>query len=216
MGLCVAITRNTSIKYYVSKSAMERMDSLIEELAEAIEAPRDIVKRARDIAMRCIERGITRGRSYRCVALASLYAASRIVGRPFPLKQISIIAGIPVGDLRSCYNSILEVLGEELRRIRPPDPRNYIDYIVKRLKLDDRVVEEALKIIEAIRREIPIEGKDPTGYAAASIYIASDLLGRRVSKNKLSAETGLTEVTIRTRIREVAERLRIKIDRDRD
>lgn len=212
----MAVTRNTTIKYYVSKIAMERMDSLIEELAGAIEAPRDIVERARDIAMRCIERGITRGRSYRCVALASLYAASRILGKPFPLKQISIIAGIPIGDLRSCYNSILEALGEELKQIRPPDPRSYIDYIAKRLRLGDRVVEEALKIIEAIRREVPIEGKDPTGYAAASIYIASDMLGQRVSKNRLSAETGLTEVTIRTRIREVAEKLRIKINEDRD
>lgn len=212
----MAIPRNASMKYYISRNAMERMDSLIEELARAIEAPRDIIERARDIAMKCIERGLTRGRSYRCIALASLYAASRIVGKPFPLKQISIITEIPVGDLRSCYNSILEALGEELRQIRPPDPRSYIDYIAKRLKLGSRVIEEALKIVEAIRREIPIEGKDPTGYAAASIYIASDMLGHRVSKNKLSTETGLTEVTIRARIREIAERLGIKIDEDRD
>lgn len=212
MGLCVAIHGNTSMKYYVSKGAMERMGSLIEELAMSIEAPRDIVDKALDIALRCIEKGLTRGRSYRCLALASLYAASRMVGKPFPLKQISAIAEIPVRDLRSCYNSILETLGNELRQIRPPDPGSYVEYIAKRLGLGGEVVHEALKILEAIKKKIPIEGKDPTGYAAAAIYIASEKLSRRIRKSSLSIETGLTDVTIRVRIKEIAERLGIRVE----
>lgn len=208
----MAIRKNTSMKYYVSKSALERMESLVRELATAIEAPRDVFERALDIAIRCIEKGLTRGRSYRCLALASLYTASRILGKPFPLKQISVITGIPLKDLRSCYNSILEMLGEELKQIRPPDPKSYIDYIAKRLGLSNEVVNEALKILEIVRKEMITEGKDPTGYAAAAIYIASDRLGLKISKNKLSIETGLTEVTVRTRIREIAERLGIKIE----
>ncbi|HWQ17899.1 MAG TPA: hypothetical protein VNL13_08735 [Sulfolobales archaeon] len=206
------VIRNTSMTYYVSKSAMMRMESLVNELADSIEAPRDITDKALDIAIRCIEKGLTRGRSYKCVALASLYAASRILGRPFPLKRISTIAGVPLKDLRSCYNSILETFERELREIRPPDPRSYIGYIAKRLGLGDEVVSEALKILDEIRRKTPIEGKDPTGYATAAIYIASERLGQRLSKNKLSIETGLTEVTIRTRIKEVAERLGIKVE----
>jgi hypothetical protein len=83
---------------------------------------------------------------------------------------------------------------------------------IRRLGIGEAVAEEAIRILDSIKEKISFVGKDPTGYVAAAIYIASRKLRRRISKSRLAAEIGVTEVTIRARIREVAEKLGIDVD----
>ena len=46
-------------------------------------------------------------------------------------------------------------------------------------------------------------GKDPTGLAAAAIYVASILTDERVTQKKISEISNVTEVTIRHRYKEL-------------
>ena len=63
---------------------------------------------------------------------------------------------------------------------------------------------------EATRRELT-SGRGPTGIAAASIYIASVLCGERRTQREVAETAGVTEVTIRNRYKELAEKLDINI-----
>ena len=54
-----------------------------------------------------------------------------------------------------------------------------------------------------------VSGKGPTGVAAAAIYIASVLVGEKRTQREIADLTGITEVTIRNRQKEIAERLGI-------
>ena len=54
-------------------------------------------------------------------------------------------------------------------------------------------------------------GRGPTGVAAASIYISSILCGERRTQREVADVAGVTEVTIRNRYKELAERLDIDI-----
>lgn len=197
---------------YIDRRAERHVLQALEELSRILEPGEDVEEKAREIAYRAIEKGVQRGRSYRCVALASIYAASRLLGKPLPIKHISAKTGIPLKELRSCYNSLVLSLGRELKYQEPPDPRGYMEYISRRLGIGEAVAEEAMRILDGIREKISFVGKDPTGYVAAAIYIASRKLRKRISKSRLAAEIGVTEVTIRARIREVAEKLGIVVN----
>jgi transcription initiation factor TFIIB len=63
---------------------------------------------------------------------------------------------------------------------------------------------------EAAQQEIT-SGRGPTGIAAASIYIASVLCGERRTQREVAEVAGVTEVTIRNRYKEIAEKLDIGI-----
>ena len=66
-------------------------------------------------------------------------------------------------------------------------------------------------IEEAAKKELT-SGRGPTGIAAASIYIASSLCGEKRTQAKVAEAAGVTEVTIRNRYKELAERLEIDIE----
>ncbi|MEM4971632.1 MAG: hypothetical protein QXE01_10335, partial [Sulfolobales archaeon] len=181
---------------YIERRALSNMYSIIDQLSETLGASRDIVEKAKEIAVKCVEKRLQRGRSYKCVALAAIYAASRIAGKPLPIKQISLVTETPIDELRSCYNSLLKALWGELRYERPPDPSDYIESIASRVEIDSDVIAEARRILDIVRREIPFMGKDPTSYAAAAIYIAAKRLGKPISKTRVSLAAGITEVTV--------------------
>src|SRR5208337_3930089 len=54
-------------------------------------------------------------------------------------------------------------------------------------------------------------GRGPTGVAAAAIYISSILGGERRTQREVAEVAGVTEVTIRNRYKELAEKLDIEI-----
>jgi transcription initiation factor TFIIB len=54
-------------------------------------------------------------------------------------------------------------------------------------------------------------GRGPTGVAAAALYISSILCGERRTQREVADVAGVTEVTIRSRYKELAERLDIDI-----
>ena len=79
------------------------------------------------------------------------------------------------------------------------------------MKLSADVQAKTLEILqEATRRELT-SGRGPTGIAAASIYIASVLCGERRTQREVAEVAGVTEVTIRNRYKELAEKLDINI-----
>ena len=57
-----------------------------------------------------------------------------------------------------------------------------------------------------------IDGKSPTGVAAAAIYIAAYLEGRNRTQREIADISSVTEVTIRNRYKELASGLNIEIN----
>ena len=70
---------------------------------------------------------------------------------------------------------------------------------------------EAIEILKDAADKELTSGRGPTGVAAASIYIASILCGERRTQREVADVAGVTEVTIRNRYKELAERLDIDI-----
>jgi len=68
-----------------------------------------------------------------------------------------------------------------------------------------------VKILQEAAHGELTSGRGPTGMAAASLYIASVLCGERRTQREVADVAGVTEVTIRNRYKELAQKLDIDI-----
>ena len=71
--------------------------------------------------------------------------------------------------------------------------------------------EIAHKILFVAKEMKLTSGRGPTGIAAATSYIASVLTGERKTQREIAEIAQVTEVTIRNRYKELAERLQFII-----
>jgi transcription initiation factor TFIIB len=182
--------------------------SELDRTASGIGLPRTVRETAAMIYRKALLKKLIRGRSIEGVAAAALYAACRQCHVPRTLDEISNVAQIKRREIGRAYRFIVREL--ELK-LMPTLPQDYIPRFCSKLKLSATVQAKTIEILkEATEREIT-SGRSPTGFAAASIYIASILCGERKTQYEVAEVAGVTEVTIRNRYQELAEKLDIEI-----
>ena len=76
---------------------------------------------------------------------------------------------------------------------------------------ETRVERLSLEIAEKTKDRNLADGKAPNGIAAAYLYIASILLGQSVLQRDMSSVSGVTEVTIRNRCKEILSGFKLKV-----
>ena len=87
----------------------------------------------------------------------------------------------------------------------------YISKIANMTNTETRVERLSLEIAEKTKDRNMADGKAPNGIAAAYLYIASILLGQSVLQRDISSVSGVTEVTIRNRCKEILSGFKLKV-----
>jgi transcription initiation factor TFIIB len=87
----------------------------------------------------------------------------------------------------------------------------YISKIANMTNTDVRVERLALEIAEKTKNRNLSDGKSPNGVAAAYLYLASILLGQSVLQRDVSSISGVTEVTIRNRCKEILTNYKMNV-----
>ncbi|MCW3976947.1 MAG: transcription initiation factor IIB, partial [Candidatus Bathyarchaeota archaeon] len=67
-------------------------------------------------------------------------------------------------------------------------------------------------IIRDARRKHGTIGKDPTGLAAAALYIASRIKKQKITQSRLAEVADITEVTIRNRTKDLMKNLNLSFN----
>ena len=67
-----------------------------------------------------------------------------------------------------------------------------------------------MEILRTAEREKITAGKDPTGLAAAALYIACRKSEQKFTQKQIATAAGVTEVTIRNRYKGIKEKLNIQ------
>ena len=182
--------------------------SELDRMASGMGLPRTVRETAAMIYRKAALKKLVRGRSVEGVITAALYAACRQCHVPRTLDEISNMARISRKEIGRNYRYVSRELGLKLL---PTSPEDYISRFCSELKLSSDVQAKTMEILqEATRRELT-SGRGPTGIAAASLYIASVLCGERRTQREVAEVAGVTEVTIRNRYKELAEKLDIGI-----
>ena len=168
--------------------------------------PKDIKETAALIYRKAVEKNLIRGRSIESIVCASIYAACRMVNLPRTLDEISKASEVNKKKIGKAYRHLAKELSLNLK---PTTPYSYVAQFCSKLELDKQAI---VKSEEIVRKSIELgisSGKGPTGVAAASIYIASVMLGKPRTQKEIARVSGVTEVTIRNRYKEISKSLGI-------
>lgn len=148
-----------------------------------------------------------RSRSIDATAAAAVYAACRHRGSPRSIEEIAEHSRESKKKISAHYRMLVTKL-----KLRMPisSPEMYVPRFISELNLSPEVQRLTMDILDRAREVRGlITGRDPRGLAAAAIYIASILTDSRVTQRDISDVSGVTEVTIRNRYKELVSKLKL-------
>jgi transcription initiation factor TFIIB len=177
---------------------------ILDEIATRMELPDRVKEEASKLYRDATEKGLTRGRSIESVVAATLYAACRKLKIPCTIDDIAKNLPSKSADTKRevarCYRLLVRDLGVDIPVI---EPELFISRIVSALGLPDYITIEAAKILREARNKGVTAGKDPSGLAAAAVYLAALKNGLRRTQKEIAHVAGVTEVTVRNRYKEL-------------
>ncbi len=163
------------------------------------------------IIQRLHKRGLIKKKNYRALVAAAILIAANNLGTPIDKSLIMHSCEVTATEIWKAQMKIRRDSGEHIK-VKPIDPRKYIDQMAAKLSVSSAVKSLAMIIATVAKRDGLTSGKGPRGVAAASLYIASVLLDERRTQREVSNMVDVSEVTIRNRYRDLIDNLLIIVD----
>ncbi len=178
--------------------------SELDRVAGQLHLPRNVREAASLIYRRTVENGLTRGRSMESSAASAIYISCRQFGIPRTLEEMTEVTRYSKKEIGKSYRVIARDLGIHLP---PVSAMDYIPRFTSLLGLPGTVGTKAVEILRKVINDGMGSGKGPAGIAAAAIYAACVLGDASRTQKDISQITGVTEVTVRSRYKDIAEYL---------
>lgn len=198
-----------SINVATERNLLQAEDE-IDRLVSQMGIPQTVKNEALMIYRKAISLGLVKGRSIGAVVAAALYAACRKMKIPITLDEFAIHIGKDKQNKRKeiarCYRLLVRDVGI---KVSVADPLDYVDRIMNILKLRPEIQLTAMKLIKEAKEKGLTAGKDPAGFAAAAVYIATLIHGEKRTQKEVAKAASVTEVTIRNRYKEFIRSLNI-------
>jgi transcription initiation factor TFIIB len=131
---------------------------------------------------------------------ASVYSACREMETPRTMKDIAAKSNVNRKDIARSYRTLIFELD-----IRTPvvNPMKCIARVANRLSVSEKIKQQALSIMkEVVNKEISA-GKEPMGLAATVLYASSIRSEEKIPQKDIASASGVTEVTIRNRFKDL-------------
>ena len=122
------------------------------------------------------------------------------------MEDISIVSNLKRKDITRCYRRLVFDLDIKIPIV---DPMKCIVKVANKLGLSEKTKHKAMNLMTyAIKMEINA-GKIPMGLAATVLYASCMKTGENVSQTNIAEASGVTEVTIRNRFKDLTSRIKI-------
>lgn len=156
-----------------------------------------------------VQKNLIRGRSIEAIVAGVVYASCRRQNIPRTLEEISTASGVGKKEIGKNYRYIIR----ELKlKILPSNPVDYISRFGSVLNFSPKAQSKSITILSQSLSLDLTSGRGPIGIAAAALYIAGILEGERKTQRDISEVSGVTEVTIRNRYKEIIKKLNLEDD----
>lgn len=182
-----------------SRNLSQAMNEL-QRLSEKLHISPSVKEMAAVIYRKALNKRLVRGRNIAAIVAGSLYAACRFTKIPRTLKEIAEASLRDRKEIARDYRLIVQTLKMKMPIDNATD---YVTKIAEKAGVSIDVEGLAIKIIRDVRNKHVAMGKDPTGLAAAALYIASKLKKEKITQSRLAKAANVTEVTIRNRKRDL-------------
>ncbi len=201
--------RTKSVQSSVEKNINQAL-RVLDDLVSQLELPAYVREEAAYIYRQAVSKGLTRGRSIEGMVAATLYAACRKREVPCTIDEIveKLRSGSTAEAKREVARNYRMIVRYLELRIPVIKPEKFVERIARALNLPEQVMAEAKKIVMIAKEEGLTAGKDPSGLAAAAVYLAALMHGHRKTQKEVAQVAGVTEVTVRNRYKEIEKKLR--------
>ncbi|MFX1302016.1 MAG: transcription initiation factor IIB family protein [Promethearchaeota archaeon] len=178
-------------------------------LTSKLNIPEYIAETAWKIYSVVAKKKLTMGRSINGFISGSLYASIRVHDFPRLLDEICEASLTPRRTVhRSLAMIIREVLPELNLRYQPITAESLVFRFGNELDLPIQIQKTAINMLkDASKNGLKRTGKDPKGLAAACIYIAAKNGSIRKTQSKVADVAKITEVTLRSRAKQIKSKL---------
>lgn len=203
----------------ISSSRDRRLSNVlgkISEVSQNCSLPKNVVETASKIYRSLDSKHIqVKGKSVLSISAAVIYLACKQCAIVRSLEEI-IQATTPMKEAKAkvklasrYYRTLVMELGTVTAPVLTMD--KYISKIANMTNTDTRVERLALEIAVKTKNRSITDGKAPNGIAAAYLYVSSILLGQSILQRDVSSVSGVTEVTIRNRCKEILSNSKLKL-----
>jgi len=180
----------------------------LKRIGSNLTLPNHVKKAAIRLYIEAFKKKLLRGRSINGMVAACLYFACRERKIPRTLQEILDQTSVNAKNVRRCYRTIIRELN-----LKAPstNPVSLIPRYVAELNLDADTEKTTIKILQSFVSKYSTSGKDPKGLCAGALYLVCKKRDKRISQKEIANVVGVTEVTLRSRYKELVNKLNIKI-----
>ena len=180
----------------------------LKRICSNLNLPNHVKVEAIRLYKEAFKKKLLRGRSINSMIAASIYLAIRLKRIPRTFQEILEESSENSKDIRRCYR----VLIRELNLKAPnTEPSALIPKYMAKLNLNQEIERITSKIVNTFTLNFSTSGKDPKGIVAGAIYLASKKKGLELTQKEIADIVGVTEVTLRSRYKELSTKLNMKI-----
>ncbi|AFN03480.1 transcription initiation factor IIB chain b [Pyrococcus furiosus COM1] len=183
--------------------------SELRRLSGMLKLPKYVEEEAAYLYREAAKRGLTRRIPIETTVAACIYATCRLFKVPRTLNEIASYSKTEKKEIMKAFRVIVRNLNltPKMLLARPTD---YVDKFADELELSERVRRRTVDILRRANEEGITSGKNPLSLVAAALYIASLLEGERRSQKEIARVTGVSEMTVRNRYKELVMKLGLK------
>jgi transcription initiation factor TFIIB len=182
--------------------AFEQLNRLKEKLALSD----TIVEKTAYIYRKVQERGLIRGRTIDGMLAAAVYISCRETETPRTINDIAHASNTKRKDVARCYRLVVFELGIKIPVV---DPMKCVAKVANKLSINEKTKHLAMNIMEEVVNKKITAGKEPMGMAATVVYASSLKTDEKISQRDIAAASGVTEVTIRNRFKDLSRNLEL-------
>ena len=187
-------------------ASLSKAFTLLHAMKSKLGIPNNVVEKTAYIYRKVVNAKLTRGRTMKSLISASLYAACRESGIPRTLDDIAIAGNVEKKILSRDLRTIIKKLELNLNQY---DTTTFISKISNNLNLKEKTKRDAFEIFYNCEKNQLTAGKHPVAQAAAAIYVSCMINKEKISQSKISAESGVSSVTIRNRVNSIRKIMKI-------
>ena len=180
----------------------------LKRISSNLNLPNHVKEEGMRLYIEAFKRKLLRGRSINAMVAACLYLACRKKDIPRTLQEILEEASVTAKDVRRSISILIRELNF---KTQATDPVALIPRYISDLGLDSEIEILTKKILTTYISNFSISGKDPKGLCAGAIYLACRIKDLDLTQQQIVNSIGVTEVTLRSRYKELKNKLKIKI-----
>jgi transcription initiation factor TFIIB len=180
--------------------ALNELSMLKDKLALSAAA----VEKAAYIYRKIQDMGLVRGRTISGVMAAAIYIVCREIGTPYTLRDIAVASNLKRKDIARNLRIVIFELDLKFPNV---DPIKCISKVANKANLSENTKRQAISIMKDVSIRQIAAGKDPMGLAASVLYVSCLKTGEDKTQTQIAKASGVTDVTIRTRYKEIKNKL---------